>query len=421
MAPHAAYTVRMDQESARELAEKGGSLLLLDVPQGTALGVDQQTFLVGPNFKGVKMMPPGTHFVSYTPSSAAGGFGPTTGFFVHLHPGEVVVRRWCAEAEVLQSLPDEDEAGRLAAAVRSFQFDQCLAPYDFNSYAAWRRLAGHITPEVLEAVQPVGGCISVLAEADPVAGRAPTPAERALDQQLGRRAAARVERVQQGGGGGDAVQAHERAPAAPAAPAAPHAGRCFYTPLPRLVKGGGLTPAQLTAMNLDKSPALEALLAQHYGGSADRLLGEFEFAFLAFLLAHSLEGFSQWGAFLRLLLGCEDAALGERSSFFADLLRVLTAQLGSGLGPEGGGSDGGWLAEELQGDSFLRRATTGWLGMLQEERARAPVELLEAAGALGALLGRSLGWGGAMVTDLGGGSDEDGEDLPVIVEGVDFA
>jgi hypothetical protein len=59
--------------------------------------------------------------------------------------------------------------------------------------------------------------------------------------------------------------------------------------------------------------------------------------------------------------------------------------------------------------------------MLQEERARAPPELLEAAGALGALLGRSLGWGGALVTDLGGGSDEDDEDLPVIVEGVDCA
>jgi hypothetical protein len=39
---HAAYTVKMDQEAARELVEKGGSLLLLDVPQGTALGVDQQ-------------------------------------------------------------------------------------------------------------------------------------------------------------------------------------------------------------------------------------------------------------------------------------------------------------------------------------------------------------------------------------------
>ena len=35
------------------------------------------------------MIPPGTHFVSYTPSSTAGGFGPTTGFFVHLRPGEV--------------------------------------------------------------------------------------------------------------------------------------------------------------------------------------------------------------------------------------------------------------------------------------------------------------------------------------------
>lgn len=47
-----------------------------------------QTFLVGPKFKGVKMLPPGTHLVSYNASSGHGDFGPTTSFFLTVKAGE---------------------------------------------------------------------------------------------------------------------------------------------------------------------------------------------------------------------------------------------------------------------------------------------------------------------------------------------
>lgn len=39
------YTVKLDAESARELAQRGGTIVLLGVPENTAVGVDQQ---VGP-------------------------------------------------------------------------------------------------------------------------------------------------------------------------------------------------------------------------------------------------------------------------------------------------------------------------------------------------------------------------------------
>lgn len=38
----APYTVRLDAESARELAQRGGTILLLGVPEGAAVGMDQQ-------------------------------------------------------------------------------------------------------------------------------------------------------------------------------------------------------------------------------------------------------------------------------------------------------------------------------------------------------------------------------------------
>jgi A1 cistron-splicing factor AAR2 len=94
---------RMDLEAATELVRKGATLLLLDVPQRTLFGIDTQVggirpptipsrselfglvrasnnvtgfhlclllvllqmFSVGPKFKGMKMVPPGPHFVYY--------------------------------------------------------------------------------------------------------------------------------------------------------------------------------------------------------------------------------------------------------------------------------------------------------------------------------------------------------------------
>jgi len=51
-----------------------------------------------------------------------------------------------------------------------------------------------------------------------------------------------------------------------------------------------LTPAQLTALNLDKTGLLDRLIADSYGGREDGLLAEFQYAFVTFLLGQSLEG-----------------------------------------------------------------------------------------------------------------------------------
>lgn len=63
-----------------------------------------QGFVVGPKFKGVKMLPPGPHLVSYNAASSSGGFAPTISFFAYLATSEVFIRRWDAEQELLTEL-----------------------------------------------------------------------------------------------------------------------------------------------------------------------------------------------------------------------------------------------------------------------------------------------------------------------------
>lgn len=67
-----------------------------------------QSFVVGPKFKGVKMLPPGTHLVSYNAASRTEDFAPTTSFFVHLAPSQVFIRRWNVEQELLLDVPPDE-------------------------------------------------------------------------------------------------------------------------------------------------------------------------------------------------------------------------------------------------------------------------------------------------------------------------
>ena len=197
---------------------------------------------------------------------------------------------------------------RYTQGVKRFDFDRGLAPYDLGSYTRWQQLSSYITPAAIAALQPTSGNINILAEADPGDAAPATAAEAALQQQLqagreaaaarqaaGQRSAAPVQGTAGADGGSsgkeEAMQCDQQQQGqqqqqqqekqqqpqpAPPPPeqAAPHAGRCFYTPLPRLVKRGGLSPAELTALNLDKSRVLEEVLVQKFNGSEDAFLGE---------------------------------------------------------------------------------------------------------------------------------------------------
>jgi len=53
----------LDPETAKRLFEVGAHLILLNVPLNTEIGVDMNSWNTGPNFKGIKMIPPGVHFI----------------------------------------------------------------------------------------------------------------------------------------------------------------------------------------------------------------------------------------------------------------------------------------------------------------------------------------------------------------------
>jgi len=194
---------------------------------------------------------------------------------------------------------------------------------------------------------------------------------------------------------------------------------CYYTSIPASVKHKNVSGGDLTALNLDKTSLLESVLAKNYQGQEDLLLGELQFAFIAFMMGQSLEAFMQWKALVSLLLSCSEAPLHTRTNLFVKFLRTFYYQLKHGFqrtqdsrNEDVSNSlflDEAWFSRDI----FLYRLSKDFFTVVFE----APVvdgDLLSWARKLKTLLETTFGW------DLEDNAmnliDEDDEFAPVVVE-----
>ncbi|KAI4320307.1 hypothetical protein MLD38_033803 [Melastoma candidum] len=362
----------MDSETALELVKRGATLLLLDVPPHSLVGIDTQVFSVGPAFRGIKMIPPGPHFIYYSSSSRDGrDFSPITGFFVDAGPSEVFVRRW-DQQERLAVVTDE-EAERYCHSVKNMEFDRYLGPYDINRYGDWKRLSSYLNKDIIQRLEPIGGDITVGSEPEMFKGSSKTAMEKNLDEQL-RKSKFSITTDESRSRG------------------------CYYTSIPHVIKRRDVQGHELTSLNLDKTQLLESMLEKHHGGIEDSILGELQFAFISFLMGQSLQGFLQWKSLVSLFLECTEAPFHTRSYLFTKFIKVIYHQLKYGLqkestdgkNPEHEASallDESWLST----DSFMHRLGKEFFSLVLGASV-VDGELLSWTRRLKELLENTLGW-----------------------------
>ncbi|KAK4410133.1 protein AAR2 [Sesamum angolense] len=379
----------MDAETALEFVKHGATLLLLDVPQYTLIGIDTQMFSSGPNFKGIKMIPPGIHFIYYSSANREGSeFSPVVGFFsmpplhrhhvVNLQPLDAHRKQpkhqpdFSCFVDLKFNLPSGGEE-RYSDAVKRLEFDKQLGPYTLSQYGDWKRLSNYITKVTVERIEPIGGEISIACESEMVGKFSKSAMEKSLAEQLKNSKFSVPEEKSQKRG-------------------------CYYTAIPRVVKHKGMCGKELTSLNIDKTQLLETILMKEYGGDEDALLAELQFAFIAFMMGQSLEGFLQWKLLVSLLFGCTEAPLNTRSRLFTKFIKVIYHQLKYGFSkdqkdigtmPEGVSAllDESWFSS----DSFLHHLCKDFFSLVLE----APVvdgDLLSWTRRLKELVEDSLGW-----------------------------
>ncbi|CAG8476395.1 10557_t:CDS:2 [Funneliformis mosseae] len=153
----------MDQETAQALFNQGAFLLFLNAPEGLEFGIDYNSWKIGPKFKGLKLIPPGLHFVFYSTSDKTGTSGLRTGFFKFYESKEIVIKDWDHALEDVKKSEqlDPEQIERLKIDMR--QFDPFLGPYPLSpptNWQKWIRLTNYITPRLISVILPNEGKVT---------------------------------------------------------------------------------------------------------------------------------------------------------------------------------------------------------------------------------------------------------------------
>ncbi|KAI8372918.1 A1 cistron-splicing factor [Radiomyces spectabilis] len=284
----------MDQETANALFNVGGFLLFFNAPPNLEFGIDYNAWTVGPLFKGVKLIPPGLHFIYFSATSKEGVQGIRTGFFKYFESQEVVVREWNPASEDLRDETelDPDQVERYRLNIRDF--DRNMGPYPLDPptfYQRWQRLTNYITPGLVRRILPNNGRVSHL----PSKSASTDEVLDVKDKRVGRQ-----------------VEKEE--------------GMEFtYFDL-RQSFPRGATGDEVTRWSLDKSWLARDLLQRVYRNNHTLMLGEMQLAFVCLLMAQNFSGFNQWKHLVHLLCSCEDL-VQEKPNMFIDFFDVLQYQL----------------------------------------------------------------------------------------------
>jgi len=315
-------------ELATQLTQAGAFILCWDVPPYTKFGIDHTVYTVGQKFKGVKMVPPGVHYIHYCPASNENDVAPRAGFFVNLSAGEVMVKEWDLDTEALVDMADRDQAQRLADAVKRFEFDSNLGPYPLEKYKAWVKLSNFITPKVIERLEPVGKVIPSVAKEfiDKKKQEDEAKIQDVTDEDMGSPTSSSSSSSSSSASSVDALEtkmaamdlARDSVKRFVDDDSFTPSSFAFYSELPSKFEAKGADASAITAMYLDKTHLLEKLMVS-WDGDAQCILGELQFAFISFLVGESMEGFEQWKKMMAVLCCC-DEGVKKYMAFFESFM-----------------------------------------------------------------------------------------------------
>ncbi|XP_015591459.1 protein AAR2 homolog isoform X2 [Cephus cinctus] len=296
----------MDQDLAKRLLVEGGTLVLLDVPRGTDFGIDLKSWNTGEDFKGVKMIPPGFHYVHYSAANEFGELAPRVGFIHNFKKSEFVVKRWDSQKEDISSEVSEEVIERLKDNIKNL--DRYLGPYPYDIWKQWKELINHIDDSVVQRCAPLCGFVRSALELENC-DDASRPRGGESSQKRQRRSGLSIEEKE------ELLLPHLK----------PVPGtELRLTKLPEKHYPDGASPTEITQHSLDTSYTLETLLTQLK--QPMELIAEMQLAFVCFLAGQSLDAFEHWKRLVSLICGA-DAAIPNRRSIYVEFLSTLEVQL----------------------------------------------------------------------------------------------
>ncbi|CAG0887788.1 unnamed protein product [Darwinula stevensoni] len=298
-------SLEMDPEVAKNLLTEGATLVFLDVPKNTEVGIDMNSWTVGEKFKGIKMIPPGIHFIYYSAVSKEGQVAPRTGFFHVFRRKELLVKNYDPH---LEDIPPEPPHPNLVQRLKDNlkELDCFLGPFPYDSWKKWISLTGHISEDLIKNQEPICGKISSAPNLIPFTNEERKQLQRDwIPPDFSNRGPGWEEKL---------LPQMKKVPGM----------EMRFTPLPEKRYPQGSTPAEITKHCMDSSFCLDKMLENHR--IPEDLLGEFQLAFVCFLVGYVYEAFEHWKQLIQLFTTC-DEALKTRPEFFLQFISTLHFQM----------------------------------------------------------------------------------------------
>lgn len=318
----------MDQETAQILFREGATMVCIDVPEGTEFGFDYSSWTTGPLFKGVKMIPPGIHFVYYSArNKQTDEVGPRTGTFINFEQKSVVVRKWNPIAEELtEDGISADDVQRIQDNLKDL--DRFLGPYPYEGYKKWVSLSNFITPELLDKLQPqskrICSVTDLVSEVSNTQSRklrktsGSTKTSEDQDETKVSKEKDLQDNKEENAEPTSLKDAESRLPDMKVR----EESKIQFSKIPKQKYPPGCSPAEMTKYSIDSSYALESILCSNYKDNEAKILGEIQFAFICFLIGQVLDAFEQWKNLVHVMCTSEEA-LQNQASLFLNFISVI--------------------------------------------------------------------------------------------------
>ncbi|KAK0404872.1 hypothetical protein QR680_017674 [Steinernema hermaphroditum] len=311
------------EELSRRLYINGGFLIIQGLPRNAEVGIDYKSFNIGEKFMGMKMVPNGLHyaFIRATPQS------PMVSFFFYSGAHEIVYRKWNKQSETFDSPEIMDNTLMHHMQYNVKTYDRNLGHYAFDIYKTWHCLSSYISKDTILRLQPTnpGGYIDAQPEA--------TTMEAEVDKNRPK--------------GTQSYQVVDRN----------HPTRLRFADeegLPNLIEKQG-TKLRFTEVpnvtfeetmkkrsGVDGSDRLIQFI-RRCGGERE-FLGEFQVAYITFIVGHVHDSFVQWKKIIHLVCSCK-AIMPQNPQLFSSFLATLHFHMKSH------GDD--YFHDELSKSSFL--------------------------------------------------------------------
>ena len=131
-----------------------GTLLLLNCPKKMQFGIDLSQWVIGEKFMGIKLIPIGIHYVSFSLSEENNAF--KQGFFIEIEEGKNkqknIIREWSTKYETFVKINDEMNKN-YSIGLDNLDFDQFLGNYPYEQIQNWNDLTNFLNKDIINKLQ----------------------------------------------------------------------------------------------------------------------------------------------------------------------------------------------------------------------------------------------------------------------------